>query len=397
MFDYDKINFVGSFGHRVEASPDSICFAPLIKKVLEEKKGCLTKYFNEGYSDTAFDLIMKKIEELKGRKIYENIYQATIGHSFLFAWDDAMVEITNSKSKLTTINAISANQEITDACKEVAKLFSAPTKKGYVFAITKGATSLNLTRIGHAGMVLEKGNYSSKVIEDYDYVISDLKSKQPSGRVIIMEGQPGCGKSTMIRGILMDIQDGMFVIIPPNMVSSMGGPELLPLLLKNRETFGRKGPTILILEDADQCLAPRHETDISSISTILNLGDGIFGSLFDIRIIATTNAKSTDIDKAITRDGRLSRRMTLGPMSYKPANIIFQRILNDEKKMLPVPDVFNETVGFGRAMSVNKEYTLAEIYKAARNAGWVPPPAPEHTPTERDRYMADYFDDEDYL
>jgi SpoVK/Ycf46/Vps4 family AAA+-type ATPase len=397
MIDWDKINFVSSFGHRIEASPESICFAPLIKKVLSEKTGCLTKYFNEGYSDTAFDLIMKKIEELNGRKVYENIYQATHGHSFLFAWDDAMVEITSSKSKLTTINAISANEKITEVCKEVAKLFSAPTKKGYVFAITKGQTSLNLTRIGHAGMVLEKGNYSSKNIEDYDYVINDLKSKQPSGRVIILEGVPGCGKSTLIRGILMDIQEGMFVIIPPNMVSSMGGPELLPLLLKNRETFGRKGPTILILEDADQCLAPRQHTDISSISTILNLGDGIFGSLFDIRIIATTNAKSTDIDKAITRDGRLSKRMSLGPMSYKPANAIFQRILNDEKKMLPAPDNSNDTVGFGRALNSNKEYTLAEIYRAARNAGWTPPPAIEHIPTGKDRYMADYFDEEDYL
>ena len=193
----------------------------------------------------------------------------------------------------------------------------------------------------------------------------------------------------MVRGVLMDVPKAMFVIVPPTMVSSIGGPELLPLLLRTKEDYGKKGPVILILEDADDCLAPRGSDNMSQISSLLNLGDGIFGSLFDIRILATTNAKAKDIDRAITRDMRLSKRMSIQPLPYKDANVIYKRILKDDTKDLPIPLVERNML---KPMNEKTTFSLAEIYKAARNSGWKPTVA-EETESEKPSVREYYVDE----
>ncbi len=400
MIDWkgEKFNPIGS---RFEAGPEMIGFGPLLKKALEGDPH-VSHFYREGYSDKAFEIILKKVIELKGRKVYENISSSSEDH--LYLWDDACIEICLTKSKMTRINAISYNESIIAICKEVAELFTAPVKKGYVFAITKGQSGLQLTRIGYAGSPIERGNYTEEVCRDYDYIIEDLQSKDPTGRVIILDGVAGTGKTFITRSILMDVSKAMFVIVPPNMVSSIGGPELLPLLLRTKEDYGKRGPIVFILEDADQCLAPRESDNISSISAILNLGDGILGTLFDVRIIATTNAKVKDIDRAILRDMRLSKRISVQPLLYDHANKIYKRIFKDDTKELPRPTIERDAKSSGFGMSNSNEtkkstFTLAEIYKLARDTGWKPVKSEETdtsgnslTPPE---YVVDIEDEND--
>jgi len=364
-----------NIGFRFEVAPEAVGLPPLLKKVLEDKDlGPVSHSYREGYSEKAFDLALKRIADLKGRRVYENFTAA--GDNYLFAWDDAFVQLVYAKqSKLLILNVLSCNETVSAVCKEIAALFEEPAKKGYVFAITKNAHGLALTRIGYAGCAVEKNNYPENVVKDYDYVIEDLHSKDPTGRIIILDGPPGTGKTYLIRGILMDAPKAMFVIVPPNMIASIGGPELLPLLLRTREDYGKKGPTVLVLEDADQCLAPRESDNISAISSILNLGDGIFGSLFDVRILATTNAKAKDLDRAITRDMRLSKRISILPVIYDEANRIYKRIVKDDRKELPKP--IAERADFMKPSSGEKKtFTLAEIYKLARDSGWKPEKSP---------------------
>lgn len=367
-------------GYRAEVSPESVALIPFVKKVLEDKNSTpLSHFYKEGYSDKALDTILKTVETLKGRKVYHHFTGSLRSPSnrYLFIWDNAFVEVSSSGSNLITLNCVSCNEDITLAFKEIATSLESPSKRGYVFAITKG-NRLQLTRIGYAGSAFERGNYTEAVCKDYDYIIEDLNSKDPSGRICILDGPPGTGKTYLIKGILMDVQKAMFVIVPPNMIASIGGPELLPLLLSTREEYGKKGPTILILEDADQCLAPRESDNISAISSILNLGDGIFGSLFDIRIIATTNAKAKDLDRAITRDMRLSKRISILPVLYDEANIIYKRITKGTQD-LPKPQV--ERADLMKPTGEKKTFTLAEIYKIARDNGWRPEKTQEEEPT----------------
>jgi hypothetical protein len=402
MIDWDKFKF-GGLGFRLEISPETIGTGPIFKQVLSSKDSCVYKIYKEGYSETSFEDITKQLVALNGRKVYESI--ASGASDNLYVWEtgqqlSAVLEVSLSRSKLLNVRAISIVPELTEYLKNIGKIFTSPSKKGYVFAITRNAHGLALTRIGYAGTKFERGNYTEEVVKDYDYIIEDLKSKDPSGRVIILDGPTGSGKTYLTRSILADITSAMFVIVPPNMVSAMGGPELLPLLLKTKEDYGKKGPIVLILEDADQCLAPRHETDIASISTILNLGDGIFGSLFDMRIIATTNAKAKDIDTAIVRDMRLSKRITIDYMNYDLANKIYQRLLKDETKAFPKPPVEENRMRPNRGVD---KFSLATVYKNARNAGWKPEILDTQTDTSAEKgYSRGYFledgaDEEDFF
>jgi hypothetical protein len=381
----------------MEMSIDALLFAPLVKQVIESGKGKLTKFFGEGYSTKSIDDLVKVFVDLNGRIIYENVDNKTTSE-YIFIWPDACVEVYSHHSiKTVGIQSISLNDEITKRCKEIGATFEKTSKKGYVFAITKAANNaLQMTRMGFAGVPLEKGNYPSKTISDYEAVIDDFKSKTPSGRLAILDGPPGTGKSYMVKAMLLDIPNAIFVVVPSNMVSSIGGPELIPLLLKTKQTQANSGPTILILEDADECLAPRASDNISSISSILQLGDGLFGSLFDVRIIATTNAQAKEIDRAITREGRLTKRISIGPVVYEDANRIFQRII-EKDTMLPKP----ESTASGMRPKEEAKFTLAEIYKAARNAGWKPKLIEGVSDTVESpyRYAPDYdysYDDEEY-
>jgi hypothetical protein len=384
-------------GHRFEFSPENMGFTALAKRVLQNKMEMISRIYHEGYSESAFDLLVKELQAAGARKIYESSISSNEEHLFLM--DDGVVEITTNKLKHISLNLATTNTTLATACKEIiTKNFTGPSKKGYVFAIMRNAKgSLDLTKIGYAGIPLEKGNYTPELIKDYEYIVDDLKSPDPSGRIVILDGTPGTGKTFLVRSLLMEVQDAMFVIVPPGMVSSIGGPDLLPLLCKTRESYNKKGPTILVLEDAEQCLAPRQFDNISSISSILNLGDGIFGSLFDVRIIATTNAKAKDIDPAIVREGRLSKRVNVGTLTYEEANVIFRRLVKDDMKDMPHQEYERNPMKPTKV----EEITLARVYKMARNAGWRPEPqvkmeGPLLLDQDESKPYEDYIDDADY-
>src|SRR6202020_1235269 len=106
-------------------------------------------------------------------------------------------------------------------------------------------------------------------------------------------------------------------------------------------------PVVLIVEDADDCLVPRGTDNMSQIAALLNLSDGLVGSAFDIRRLATTTAKVTEVDSAILRPGRLCRRIEVPPLQPDHATDILRGLLGAEPRV-----VFRKPV------------TLAEVYAA---------------------------------
>jgi ATP-dependent 26S proteasome regulatory subunit len=107
----------------------------------------------------------------------------------------------------------------------------------------------------------------------------------------------------------------------------------------------------------------RASENINSIQSLLNLGDGILGSLLDLRIVATTNADELKMEAAILRPGRLSRMLEVGFLDPKTAQGVFHRLIPGAKLPEKLLDIK------GREFKV----TLAEVYSLARQSGWEPP------------------------
>lgn len=299
----------------------------------------------------------EKVREYLVQQGGKLIYQFHHEHagSCLFLWDESIVELEHSGKNYMSISVNSLSKEfVTELRNFIKPLFVTEIAQGHVFAIVSQGGGLSLNNIGNAGISLERRNYNPKVLEDYDYVVKDLNSSSPSGRIAIMEGEPGTGKTHLVRAMLMEVPDAMFVLVSPDLVSQMGGPQLLPLLLSQRRN--QNGPIILVLEDADKCLVTRQGDNINSIQSLLNLGDGILGSLLDLRIIATTNAKKLEMEQAIMRPGRLSRRLEVDLLSANTAKNVFTSLCPNVE--LPA--------------DIRGKLSLAVVYSLARQAGWEP-------------------------
>jgi len=228
--------------------------------------------------------------------------------------------------------------------------------EGEVSVITSGPDGLRLRSLGVATVPLEPDNYTPGVVADFNHVVSDLALASPCGRISILDGVPGSGKTFLVRAMMGMAPGVKFVILPADMVSSVNGPDLLNLLLNTRSNEGGAHPIAMIIEDADSCLVSRGADNIGSISSLLNMGDGLLGAMLDLRIIATTNAghlrDNTEIDPAISRSGRLCRRIHVDKLGVDQACRRYEALT-------------------GTTGPFSEPATLADIYRAARN-GKVP-------------------------
>jgi ATPase family associated with various cellular activities (AAA) len=272
------------------------------------------------------------------------------------------IDIVNPETPTAYLSIATVHMEDLNKLQKLARGILVPDdpKKGFVFALAAGMSGYHLSRIGAAGTPIERGNYTSEIMDQYDHVVADLKADSPCGRLVIMSGIPGGGKTFLMRSLLADVPNAAFVVVPPHLVKDLGSPELIPALVQAKN-HGFDGPVVLVLEDADKVLVNREAGDMAAISSLLNLGDGILGGVIDARILATTNASALEMDPATKRRGRLCKHMTVGNLTPKHASDVLKRLT-------------------GKVVRVAKDVTLAEVYYEARRLGWTPPPKTPERP-----------------
>jgi hypothetical protein len=183
-------------------------------------------------------------------------------------------------------------------------------------------------------------NYGEKFNEINDTIISRLHEK-PSG-LYMFHGAPGTGKTTYIKYLAKKVNRD-FIYVPTNMLEYFTtDPNSLSILL-------RKPNSVLVLEDAEKAIMKREDGGgtTSSVSSLLNLSDGIMSDIMKTAIILTYNCSKQDIDEALRRKGRLQ-------MDYE-----FELLkLEDAKKLaasLGYPEDFIDK-------EIKEDMSLADIY-----------------------------------
>jgi len=281
------------------------------------------------------------IEENDGKKVY-----SAFGWEFIYSWEHSLLKIDFVK-KTNTITVIGylTDPKLLNLLKEIKNNFITKETKNSIFTVGKNSFGgLELQNMGgESALSLIKENYNPEVIEELDFVVDAFKRKVPPGRICLLNGEPGTGKTHLIRTLLSRI-DNLFLILPSNMISSLDKPEFIPFLLRIKSDYEK--PIILIIEDGDACLVPRKADNMSTIACLLNISDGILGNLIDIKMIITSNSNIKDIDPAILRPGRLCKNISVNPLPYDRANAVYKRLMEDE------------TV----SLEKRKFYTLAEVY-----------------------------------
>lgn len=205
------------------------------------------------------------------------------------------------------------------------------------------------------GNEIEKTNYDSSVIESYGDIVKQFSLPEPSGRLLLLKGLPGTGKTYFVRNIIRDVY-GDKIFIPSNMAGDLSGPELFRVLLNEPPAYYskdkyKKKPKILIFEDAELLVMKRRFDNSSFVSNMLNFADGLIGSLTNTFVIVTTNIiDDFDIDPAVLRPGRLMKLIEFPPLGPEKANSLFRKLT-------------------GSAGSFNAPVTLARVYSLARGGG----------------------------
>ncbi len=309
-----------------------------------------------GYGDFDILLLALKNQVSIAKLVFteRTIRGSAINH---FAWKNGYIVVRAGADGDLCLYSVVRDPIINDTIELLCHKFinHRPTEKGTVFAVIRTQTGLGLHRVGAVSAPFCEYNYSKAALEGYNHIIKCLSSKDPCGRLILLEGPPGTGKSYMIRALAGAVE-ATFVLVGSSLIGEISGPEVLPVLLQAHGEGSDKHPVVLILEDADLALVKRERGDLCRISDVLNLGDGLLGELVDVRVIATSNADHMDLDPAVARPGRMCRHIHIGALGKEAANSLYQSLVKTK----------SSTVSFGN------EATLADVYRAARQDGWTP-------------------------
>lgn len=269
------------------------------------------------------------------------------------------------KDMETTVRCISLRPEFAAQVEKFcSNLKDKPTHReqdflGPLYMLSKNPMGWQASHFGNHGTKLEEGNYSAEARDGIRRIREDLETDYPLGRISILHGPSGTGKSHIIKDLLL-IPSCMFIYVPARFVTMLNDNSLLSMLVQQR---AMKGRVVLIIEDADEVLASRHADNVDQISTMLNIGDGVFSDALDVRFLLTSNQKLNEMDEAIRRRGRISSIVYVGKLKAYQANDALARIVGKE---IEEPNLF---------MS---DTSLADVYGKARELGWKPPKSNFH-------------------
>lgn len=199
-------------------------------------------------------------------------------------------------------------------------------KENQCHLVCKSNNDYFLRPIEHSAQPLIRDNYSKDVCAGVDEIIADFNSDVPSGRLVVIRGTPGSGKTYLVRGLLKELPPSFsFVFIPSYSVKGILEGNFLDFIMNQQ--MGRS--VTFFIEDGDEAVRSRNGSNNSLVSAILNLTSGLISETFDFRVIITTNEELDNIDDAIKRDGRLSYLLTVDKLSEEQATEVYRRLTGD--------------------------------------------------------------------
>jgi len=234
------------------------------------------------------------------KRYFNESKKAELDDIFYFLYDDLIINFDTNcttvrflfkKTALETVEAIIARM------KKFKIKRRKPRYKPEITILIKSpfGTETKPLKINRPKLNLDY-NYNDDFKEVHQTILKRLSKKDDKG-LVLLHGKPGSGKTFYIRHLISKLRKKI-VFLPPDMVRAITGPNLISILLENKDS-------IFVIEDAENILIDRERNGISPASALLNISDGLLSDCLNIQLICSFNTDITKVDRALLRKGRL--------------------------------------------------------------------------------------------